>query len=248
MTKMSFLVVFGILALVITGYIVRSMHLIRQSGPLHELATNFAMEYAVGTEGNPAITYLAIGDSTTAGIGATRLEATEPYRIASALAQQGKYVQVTQRGKSGAVVADLIGQLDQVTDLRPDVLSIAIGGNDATHLTSIESFTKDFEAVLQRIQTLNPKLVLIANTPNMGITPGIPPIAAQICDWWSVRQNQALQALHEKYQFQLVDLYQFGKLDRPDYYAQDSFHPNDSGYEKRSKVYQNAIEATNLPL
>lgn len=78
------------------------------------------------------ILYVALGDSTAQGIGASRPDRGYVGLIAERLrTTTGRPVQVLNLSRSGARVLDVVhDQLPQLAGLRPDVVTVAVGAND----------------------------------------------------------------------------------------------------------------------
>lgn len=211
--------------------------------PLHVTANGFPTEYVVGDPAKPALTYVALGDSTTYGVGASTLEHTYPYGVAQALADAGYFVHVRNLGRSGARLDEVAGvQLPKVLD-RPDVVSVSIGGNDATHLTQPSRYRQLVAELLAALTQRAIPMVLVTSTTDMKLTPSIPPLANTVVGLYAERQNREMRPAVEAAGFAYVNLFQDGKLDRPELYASDEFHPSDLGYAKWRPIFGTAVAA-----
>lgn len=83
--------------------------------------------------GQPADTrpvILAVGESTTAGYGVPR-EASYPAQLQQLLDANGYQYRVVNHGRSGSTVAMALAGADRGMLLLPEIVLIAIGGNDA---------------------------------------------------------------------------------------------------------------------
>ncbi|MEO6204066.1 MAG: SGNH/GDSL hydrolase family protein, partial [Mycobacteriales bacterium] len=90
-------------------------------------------DYWAVPRGEPGgLLYVALGDSAAQGIGASRPERGYVGLLAQRMREQsGRTVQVVNLSSSGARLADLVrDQLPRLAELRPDVVTVAIGGND----------------------------------------------------------------------------------------------------------------------
>lgn len=94
------------------------------------LLAAFALPLSAQTidDGRPVI--LAVGESTTAGYGVPR-EQSYPSQLQQLLDANGYQYRVVNHGKSGSTVAMALGSLDRGLLLQPQIVLIAIGGNDA---------------------------------------------------------------------------------------------------------------------
>ena len=78
------------------------------------------------------LVYVALGDSAAQAIGASRPERGYVSVLAERMRQQsGQEVLVVNLSRSGATVRDVVDkQLPQLSTLRPDLVTVAVGGND----------------------------------------------------------------------------------------------------------------------
>lgn len=92
-----------------------------------------ARRYWARPRGEPGgLLYVAMGDSTAQGVGASRPERGYVGLLAQRLRNDtGGTVQVINLSRSGARIDDvLLHQLPQLRTLQPDLVTVAIGGND----------------------------------------------------------------------------------------------------------------------
>jgi len=105
---------------------------------------------------------VALGDSATQGIGASRPERGYVGLLAERMrSQTGGPVRVVNLSRSGATVRDLIEeQLPRLQELRPDVVTVAIGGND------VRSYRADrFVAAIEELMAALPAGTFVADVP-----------------------------------------------------------------------------------
>lgn len=185
-----------------------------------------------GESGAPAV-YAVLGDSTAAGVGA-------PYDqgIAVLTAKHlgdSRRVTMYNFAVSGARIRDVLEQqLTAAEALKPDIVLIAVGANDVTHLTSIPSMRKRFRRIIDRLRGVNPRVqVVITGSPDMGSPPRIP---------WLLRGTASLRArlVNRMFRSEAARLNvvlapiaeRTGPLFRRDrtLFDRDRFHPNARGY------------------
>ena len=213
------------------------------SGPLHVIAGQFPSDYFVGDPTKSTLNYVVLGDSTAYGVGATKLEATYPYAVAATLASSGYYVHVRNIGRSGALLEEIVHtQFDRVSK-NTDIISISVGGNDATHVTSPSTYRMLINELTEKLKASGAPVILVASTTDMALTPAIPPVLNTIVGMWARRQNHEMQPAIERIGAAYVNLFEFGKLDKPELYASDEFHPSDAGYAKWSPLFQAALKS-----
>lgn len=228
------LIVFIVVVLVfaVGFYGMRIRRALINTVPLHEVTNQFPKEYTIGDPTKPIINYVALGDSTAYGVGASTLERTYPYGIAQVIANAGYSVHVRNIGRSGARLDEVVNTQFKLVPEGTDVLSISIGGNDATHLTMQATYRSLIKQLMTQLTTSGIPAILVASTTDMALTPSIPPIANTVVGIWAERQNREMQPAVEGIGADYVNLFKDGKLDRPELYASDEFHPGDAGYAK----------------
>jgi len=217
--------------------IIRTIYLTAVTTKLFAESSNFSRDYYVGNPSNSPFLYVALGDSTVQGTGSANLEGTLVYQIATKNAEQGFYVHVRNFGTSGARVHDVLEkQIPPMNELRPDLITVTVGANDATHFTSYTSYERDWKAIFP---TLRAPQILIANTPNMAYTPALTFPMNRIINNRAVHQNSILNSIISSEN--LVDLYGQGTLNyfsASHFYAADLFHPSTAGYSQWTKLFQ----------
>jgi lysophospholipase L1-like esterase len=95
------------------------------------------------------ILYVALGDSTAQGIGASGPDKGYVGLIANRLrVATGRPVQVVNLSRTGAHVHDVVAdQLPKLAALTPDVVTVAVGGNDIRHYDAAR-FRSDVDALI----------------------------------------------------------------------------------------------------
>ncbi|MFY9484822.1 MAG: GDSL-type esterase/lipase family protein [Patescibacteria group bacterium] len=150
-------------------------------------------------------------------------------------------MRVVTIAKSGATVADVVAeQLPKIAEIKPDIISISIGGNDATHMTGLVSFEKDMRTIIAALQQSGAGQVLFGSTPNMFAIPALPRWFSWLAGRRSIEQNELTKSLLPA-SFHYVDIFNKARLEGLPDYAQDWFHPNDKGYERWSKAFKGLI-------
>jgi acyl-CoA thioesterase-1 len=102
-------------------------------------------QYWAVPRGEPdGLLYVALGDSAAQGVGASQPELGYVGLLAEHMRQRtGKPVEVLNLSRSGATLQDLIrDQLPRLAALTPDVVTVAIGGNDVRYYDGAQ-FARD---------------------------------------------------------------------------------------------------------
>ena len=226
-----------ILVLIWISYIFLKTRIFYQnSQSLFTISAQFEHDYYVGNKKLPLTTYLAIGDSTAVGTGVYQKEQSYPYLIAQHLASQGHFIHVINTAKSGARLKDLVtSQLSILKTVKPNVISITIGANDATHFTSLSSYENSLtvlkDSLPQKAQ------ILFATTPYMRLSPALPYPYDIAVGLRCQQENEILLKVFSTSHSKIINLYDEGRLDRSELYATDMFHPGSSGYARWADLF-----------
>jgi lysophospholipase L1-like esterase len=169
--------------------------------------------------------FLALGDSVAQGIGASSPDRGYVGLLAAWLrATTGRPVRVVNLSVTGAKVADVVrDQLPQAAGLRPDVVTLDVGANDAGR-TDPEAFRASLRALLDAL----PAGAFVADVPWFG--GGRRLAAAQVLSD-VVREEVAARPLVP------VAAEAASKDMRWGDYAGDLFHPDDSGHRRWADAF-----------
>lgn len=200
-----------------------------------------------GTYGEgPDLRFVVLGDSTAAGLG-TDEENSYPTVLAQRLAEDGFRVHMTSLGVSGARVNDVLEeQLPKVLELKPDLVFIGIGANDATHLTRLSSIESDMRDVLEALLDADMRVV-VAGAPDMRAEAFYEPLRS-IAGWRGARVTDTIEDVALSLDVPVVPLAEltgrFFDEDPEAHYASDEFHPNALGYRRwADAIYPYLAEA-----
>ena len=170
-----------------------------------------------------------LGDSTAAGVGASTADATLPRQVA---AKVGRPVQLTVLARSGARIRDVVEQqLPRVRALRPELVLVSVGSNDAIHLTGAGSYREQWK----RMVVPHGAVLIALGIPDMGSPPRLAQPLRGLVGWRARRlDSQGARRLAEQDLATYVDIAAAtGPAFRDDpgrYFARDRYHPSDDGY------------------
>ncbi len=102
---------------------------------------------------------LAIGDSLTEGFGVAEVE-TYPAQLEAALRAAGYAVRVVNAGVSGETSSGTLQRIDWLMQQQPDVVILAIGGNDGLRGIDPALTEQNIAALVARIQASGAVVVL----------------------------------------------------------------------------------------
>ena len=219
----------GLLALVLAVVLVRAVG-VQQS-------VERARDYWSAPQGDPGgLLYVALGDSAAQGVGASSPDKGYVGLLAERLRDStGRPVQVVNLSVPGARVADVVEQqLPQLAGLEPDLVTVAIGGNDVRRYE-----TDRFAADVDRLVAGLPPGTYVADVPyfmhgrwetDSAQAAGTIRTAAAGAGMVVVPLNDRLRAEGLRGMFTQT--------------SGDLFHPNDRGYEVWADAFWAKINGT----
>ena len=177
--------------------------------------------------------YVALGDSTAQGIGASTPAKGYVGLVADQLSEAtDRPVQILNLSKSGATVRDVIEeQLPRLKGLRADMVTVGVGANDMPSYDR-ERFDEDLEQLLGGL----PPGTVIADIPDFMHGPARE---------HSVEAATTTRRLAQQHGFKVVPLHaaveEGGWSRMATDYAADWFHPNDRGYRVWADAFWGVI-------
>jgi lysophospholipase L1-like esterase len=187
------------------------------------------------------VLYVALGDSTVEGIGASSPKANYVARLHARLRAVYPEAGVVNLGVGGATSADVItGQLERALLLRPHLVTLSIGPNDITGRVPVQDYERNVDRIFRRL-TEDTRAVVVANLlPDLAVTPRFRGReAAPAVGGLTVRFNEALARAARPYGVEVVDLYQPSRAEiprRPELVGPDGYHPSDLGYARWAEL------------
>jgi acyl-CoA thioesterase-1 len=194
----------------------------------------------------PALTYVAAGDSTGVGYGASSEKGTYTYKIAEFLAKDHS-VEYKNVSVSGAETGDILkAQVPQIIALKPDVITISMGANDATHLVATKKILDNYKAIIGALERGTSAKIYITDIPNFTGATILPWFYDLFLEYRSGQINPRLLALADG-RVKMVNIHDSGWStppynDRAATYAADHFHPNDLGYQNWANAFLDVIK------
>ena len=115
------------------------------------------------------IRILAFGDSITAGYGLPEAD-TLTTRLADALNKMGRTVTVINGGVSGDTTADGLSRIDWALADKPQIMILALGGNDMLRGLDPRTTRDNLEGIIQKAQAAGVEIILagMLAPPNLG--------------------------------------------------------------------------------
>jgi acyl-CoA thioesterase I len=179
------------------------------------------------------VNYVALGDSTGAGVGARN--GGYVARLFKRILQERPGSKLTNLCVSGATSFDVLHtQVSHAISAKPTLITLGIGINDIGHGVSPAEFAENFESIVSRLRAQTDAQLVIANIPDTSAAPALPQIIRPEIQRLIPLFNRHVDEIATRYGAAVVDVYTptHELLPRhPEYFSPDGFHPSDAGYE-----------------
>lgn len=179
------------------------------------------------------IVYVALGDSTGAGVGAAN--GGYVLRLYNRLLEHRPGSQLANLCVSGATTEEVVqGQLDRGVAKNPDLVTLGIGINDIGHGVTLERFAENYDRILTTLKEKTQARIVVTNIPDISSAPAIPSSQRSQYHQQIVTFNQRLEEIANRHGVTVYDIYSITTRElpsHPEYFSRDGFHPSDEGYE-----------------
>ena len=194
-----------------------------------------------------APTYVALGDSTVEGVGASSPENPYVSRRHARLRWVYPEAGMSSLGVGGASAADVAReQLPRAAALGPQLVTLSIGPNDITRGRPIEAYDRDVDAIFGTLARETPAVVVANLLPDLAQAPRFGPEEKLAVGRRAAEFNEALARRAREHGVEIVDLYapsQQEVPDRPSLLSEDNYHPSDEGYARWAELMWRGVEA-----
>lgn len=182
---------------------------------------------------NGPVNYVALGDSTGAGIGAK--DGGYVARLFKRIVARRPGSKLSNVCVSGATTSDVLRNQLQAA-LRDDVnlITLGIGINDVGHGFSVEQFSKNYEEILTTLRKNAKATIIVTNIPDISSAPRIPAIIRDEYQRSIIQFNQRLEEIASRHGVIVFDVHSTTREQlpsHPEFFSADGFHPSDEGYE-----------------
>jgi len=193
--------------------------------------------------GDP-LSYVVIGDSTGVGQGAPYRQGVAA-RTARALAAEHR-VALLNLAVSGATTAEVLrDQAEPAARARPDLVLLAVGANDVTHLTGTGRLRRDLEAIVERLRSRRCDVrIVLTGAPEVGAVPRLAQPLRLVARLRTRQLNGVVTVVAGKPGLGFARIAEeTGPLFTRDrtLFAADGFHPNARGYATWVPVVDRAL-------
>lgn len=187
-----------------------------------------ASGFTTGSE--PEKKLVLIGDSLTEGFGVSR-ERAYPAILQKKIEAAGKNWKVMNSGVSGSTSASAPSRVEWILRQRPDLILLALGGNDGLRGTNVKSMEEGLAKAIEKCQQAKVTVILAGMKlpPNLGRQ-------------YNREFEGVFPRLAKKYgipliPFLLENVGGYPKLNLP-----DGIHPNEKGHEIIAETVFKALE------
>lgn len=191
--------------------------------------------------------YVALGDSTVEGIGATSPEKNYVGRIYARLKDEYPAAKMDNLGVAGATSGDVARQqLPRAVALHPTLVTLSIGPNDITTGRTIEEYEQNMDAILGTLARETDAVVVVNTLPDMAVSPVFSAEEKQLVGALARAFNDVLVHKARQYGAEVVELYAPSQDEVPantSLFAADNYHPSDAGYARWAEFMWRGVEA-----
>src|SRR5262244_3241508 len=186
---------------------------------------------------NTPIYYVALGDSTVEGVGASKQALNYVSRLHTRLLARYPNSRLENLGRGGATSGDVVRrQLNPAIRLQPGLVTLSVGPNDITTGVSVDVYEQHIDIILSRLRQETAALVVVNLLPDLAVTyrfaRGEQP---DLVGRQTAMFNEALARKAREYGVVLVDLYRPSREEvprQPELLWKDGYHPSDAGYAR----------------
>ena len=156
---------------------------------------------------------LAVGESTTAGYGVDR-ELSYPGQLQQKLDERGYHYRVVNHGVSGSTTQGALMRLDRGLALKPAIVIVALGGNDAGSHVPIQTTRANLAKLISMFKRVGAE-VFVTNRSLPG---------------GGQESGSIFAELAREYHAVLMPPLTSGVAGHPELLIEDGSHPNADGY------------------
>jgi len=201
---------------------------------LKEVNSQKTMEIANNEAASSTLVYVALGDSLSAGVGASSYEESFPYILGSYLAGNDYRLTLENLAVPGARTEYLASTLvPEALAADPDIVTLLIGINDIHGQVGLKQFRENYDSILNRLTNESKAQIYVINLPYIGAPNLLLPPYRAFFDLEARRYNKAIEELCLRYGVPYLDLYSktegLFKENGP-HYSPYFFHPSAEGY------------------
>ena len=178
------------------------------------------------------LVYVALGDSTVYGLGASSPSTHYVARLFWRLHSQYPLARLSNRGACRATTTDVLAHQvpDAIMD-RPHLVTLSVGPNDIRQGRTPQDFAGRVEVILERLERDTDAAVILNALPDLSLSPRFREPERSMVAALTRHYNHALQHVADDFGIELVDLTITDPVVDPQrFFSDDGYHPSDDGY------------------
>ncbi len=196
---------------------------------------------------NAPIYYVALGDSTVEGVGASKQALNYVSRLHARLLARYPNSRLENLGRGAATSGDVVRrQLDPAIRLQPGLVTLSVGPNDITTGVSVDVYEQHIDIIFSRLRQETAALVVVNLLPDLAVTSRFARgTQVDLVRRQTAMFNEALARKAREYGVVLVDLYRPSREEvprRPELLWKDGYHPSDAGYARWAELMWEDID------
>lgn len=196
--------------------------------------------------------YVALGDSSGAGIGAAG--EGYPELLFQRLKAEGYPVGILNLAQSGATTREVMGgQVQKAASKSPDLVTLGVGTNDLWKMVPVDTFRMNLKLIAGALEKSGAE-VIVSNITDLSLAPVAAVVEAFIRipkAMFATRLaqlNEALGALARRPRFTVVDVFGQSRAELAgpggaELFSPDGFHPSAKGYQRWAELLWPPVEA-----
>jgi phosphatidylinositol alpha 1,6-mannosyltransferase len=192
-------------------------------------------------------TYVALGDSFTAGTGCAPGESWADI-LAEAIASEDGLI-YENLAEHGATSADVRGQVSRAIELEPDLVTVVCGTNDLLLRTGdVDGYSRNLGAILHTLRRWVPgAMIVTATAPDRWEFLSLGPRTQARFEAELHALNTATRAVASLYGAEVLDVAGHPGLSRQENFAGDGLHPSVLGHHRAAEGFK-ALVADRFPI
>lgn len=179
------------------------------------------------------LTYVALGDSTAFGLGASSPARHYVARLFDYIRVEYLAAQLINRGTCLASATDVLAhQLPDTIMDSPNLITLSVGPNDLRQGRSPAEFAARVEVILDRLDRATDAVVVVSQLPDMVCCPRFREPERSAVAALTRHYNHALQHVADGFNIELIDISIGDRTpeERSKFFSEDGYHPSDDGY------------------
>jgi acyl-CoA thioesterase-1 len=193
-----------------------------------------------------ALEYVALGDSSVYGVGASSPERNYVSQLAAHLRSVYPQTHVINLGVPGATAADVASrQLKQAVAAKPNLITLSVGPNDITQGKDVEAYERNLNSMLRTLTEQTDAVIVVNLIPDLALAPRFSGALKEQVGRQTVRFNTAIERATRGRDLVVVDLYTPSQQEIPQHPEQlsaDNYHPSDAGYARWAELIWQGLE------